>query len=164
MIHYLDRTYQHLNDVISQYYAQSVGGHIVSVATIFSNSALETPRDSHGEDGFSGHKSQGQQQQQLNTRQPQGRREQKPNKQPSQPWSPGMADALLFGHLVDALCMEQLAPVVTQYSSLMDFFESVCTAYFARTTDNMWSREDPLLWNVSCDADDFMLFTCLFSM
>lgn len=62
----------------------------------------------------------------------------------------GLAEAVLFGHIVDALCDEDLAPIITQYAGLMGFFEYICTTYFAipyvRCGDSV---DDVLHWKVT---------------
>ncbi len=57
----------------------------------------------------------------------------------------GQADAVLFGHVADALCNPLLAPVVASFSSLMTFYMHVCDEYFrvpyvsvSATDDQTW--------------------------
>ncbi len=59
----------------------------------------------------------------------------------------GQADAVLFGHLAEALSNETLSAVVAKHSALMAFFSHVCNVHFA-TPYNTTSDSDDQSWTV----------------
>lgn len=59
----------------------------------------------------------------------------------------GQADAVLFGHIAEVLCNENLSPILLKYPALMRFFENVCSTFFAVPFNAKDS--DGNNWNVS---------------
>jgi hypothetical protein len=49
----------------------------------------------------------------------------------SYPVGRGLADAVLFGNIADALSYEKSSKIIVQYEALMSFFENICSKYFA---------------------------------
>jgi hypothetical protein len=61
----------------------------------------------------------------------------------------GQADAVLFGHIAEALSNETLSSVVTKHNALLAFFSHVCNVYFA-TPYNTTTDSDDKSWTVWC--------------
>ena len=57
------------------------------------------------------------------------------------------ADAVLFGHIADALTNETMSPIIQRHAAIMAFFRDVCHEYFGAP----YLEEDPihLHWKVS---------------
>lgn len=61
----------------------------------------------------------------------------------------GRADAVLFGHIAEALCHEKLSVVIQEYHSLMAFFRNVCNVFFSTPYNTLSADKDDLCWTVS---------------
>lgn len=60
----------------------------------------------------------------------------------------GLSDAVLFGHIAEALSNDTLSPLVSKHSALMAFFHHVCNAYFS-TPYHTTKESDDQSWTVS---------------
>jgi hypothetical protein len=47
-----------------------------------------------------------------------------------------MSDAILFGHIADALCIESTSELITKYDHLMIFFTRIAKDYFLKPVSN----------------------------
>lgn len=59
----------------------------------------------------------------------------------------GLVDALLFAHLIDAFCFEELQPVIAKHGALIQFIEDMSNEYF--TADCSQTADNRISWQVS---------------
>ena len=62
----------------------------------------------------------------------------------------GMADAVLFGHIAEALCHDKLSVIIQEYDLIMTYFGDICQRFFAvsYSTADDDSEGVPKTWKV----------------
>lgn len=65
-----------------------------------------------------------------------------------------MSDALLFGHIADALCFESTSEIIKKYNHLITFFTKIAKDYFFKpisinnsNNNDIWMVNE-LLYNI----------------